>query len=144
MDVLHHNLETVEELCLGVLHLSHKVFGEVLVHNAVGCSKKRQDVLDEVTLVIVELFIPVNNVCGQVNLLCRPKARFGLLVKIPYVVVLDREQDKSVRVILENRLSHHRILGQDFFNGCLHGRCACLFYVCSVQILGCLCAHGGG
>ena len=144
MDVLHHNLETVEELRLGVLHLSYKVLGEVFVYDAIGGSEKRQDMLDEVALVVVEFFVPIDDVRGQVNLLCRPEARFGFLVKVPDVVVLNREQDKSVGVVFENGFSHHRILGQDFFNGSLHGRCACLVHVCSGQILGCLCAHGGG
>jgi len=74
VNVLHHDLETIEELGLRVLHLSHKILCEIFVDNAIGSGKECKDVLDEVTLVVIELFAPVHQVCRKINLLSGPKA----------------------------------------------------------------------
>ncbi len=59
MDILHHNLEAVEELGFGILDFSDEVFGQVFVHDAIAGGKESQDVLHEVALVVVELMAPV-------------------------------------------------------------------------------------
>ncbi len=43
---------------------------------------------------------PVQDVCGEVNLLDCSEGGFGFLVHVPDVRVLDGEQDKAMRVLL--------------------------------------------
>ena len=80
VDVLHGDLETVEEARLGDLHLRREALHQVLVHDAVRRREERQHVADEVALVVVEPLLPVHLVIGQVDLLRGPEARLGLLV----------------------------------------------------------------
>ena len=79
MDVLHRDLEAVEEPRLRDLHLLREALDQVLVHDAVRRGKERQHVGDEVLLVVVEV-VPVAHVVGEVDLLRRPERRLRLLV----------------------------------------------------------------
>ena len=90
MDVLHHNLETVEELRFGILYFGYKVFGQVFVYYTIGGSKKGQHVLNKVALVVSEVF-PVFKVLAKVYFFGRPERGFGLLIEFPDIVVLNRE-----------------------------------------------------
>lgn len=64
VDVLHHDLETVEESGLWDLDFTAEALEEVFVDNSVRGSEESEDVGDEVTLVIVELVVPVVEILG--------------------------------------------------------------------------------
>lgn len=64
MDVLHHDLETVEATSLGNLDLSAETLDQVFVDDTVGGSEEGKDVGDEVTLIIVEAVVPVVEILG--------------------------------------------------------------------------------
>jgi hypothetical protein len=84
-------------------------------------------VLDEVTFVVVELVVPVDDVCSQIDFLGRPEARLRLLVEVPDVVVLDGEEDKSVGVVFQDGFHHRGILGQHLLDGRLGVVDECVF-----------------
>jgi hypothetical protein len=83
----HHDLETVEALGLGGLDLGRESLDKVLVNNTVRLmlasslrweratysSEESEDVLDEVSLVVVELVVPVMKIGGKVDLLGSPE-----------------------------------------------------------------------
>ena len=83
VDVLHHDLETVEAASLGDLYLAGESLEEVLVDDAIGGGEKREDVGDEEALVVVEALVPVVKILGQIDLLGSPEGSFGLLVHLP-------------------------------------------------------------
>lgn len=83
VDVLHHDLETVEAARLGDLDLAAEALNEVLVDDAVGSGEEGQDVRDEVLLIIVQAVVPVVQILGEVNLLGSPEGGLGLLVHLP-------------------------------------------------------------
>ena len=73
LDYSHHDLETVEALGLGSLDFGRKSLDEVLVDDTVRlgsvlkhsnggttyCSEESKNVLDEVSLVVVQLVLPI-------------------------------------------------------------------------------------
>ena len=87
MDVLHHDLETVEAASLRNLDLSAETLNEVLVDDTVGSSEESEHVGDEVALVIVEAVVPVVQILGQINLLSSPEGGLGLLVHLPDLLI---------------------------------------------------------
>ncbi len=62
MDIFHHNLETVEKFCFGVLDFRHEILREIFVDDAVTCREKGQYVLDKMTLIVVQFFFPIDEV----------------------------------------------------------------------------------
>jgi len=64
------------------LDLIGKVQGQILIHDPIGRGKERQDVRNEMPLIVREL-LPVRLVVGQVQLLRRPEGGLGLLVHVP-------------------------------------------------------------
>ena len=124
MDVLHHDLETVEAACLRNLDFTAEALDEVLVDNAVRGSEESEDVGDEVTLIIVQSVVPVVKVFGEIDFFGGPEGRFGLLVHAPdllqsrlavrmgkqftrnawtgsYLMVFNREEHEAVGVLLQ-------------------------------------------
>jgi hypothetical protein len=118
VDVLHHNLEAVEAAGLGDLDLVGEAFEQVLVDDAVRGSEERQDMWDEVALVVVQTVVPVVQVLRKVHLLGRPKGCLRLLVHLPdlgcgsvpetarsneatCLLVLDGEKDEATLGLLE-------------------------------------------
>ena len=83
VDVLHHDLETVEATGLGDLDLATETLNKVLVDNTVGGGEEGKDVGDEVTLIVVEAVVPVVKILGEIDLLGGPEGGFGLLVHLP-------------------------------------------------------------
>lgn len=83
VDVLHHDLESIEATRLGDLNFSAEALDEVLVDDAVRRGKERENVGDEVPLVIIQAVVPVMQVLGQVDFFRRPEGRLGLLVHLP-------------------------------------------------------------
>ena len=100
MDVFHHDLESVEELGLGILHLIDKVLGQVLIHNSVRGGKKGKDMLDEVSLVFVEFVVPVTQVLMQIDLFCGPETSLAFFIPFPQVVMFYGKNHKSVLIFL--------------------------------------------
>jgi len=94
MDVLNHTLKVVEAACFGKLDLSREIFDEVLVDDAIGGSKESKDVLDEVLLRRLEL-IGLSFVLAQIDFFRDPETGYGLLVKLPVVIILNRKENKS-------------------------------------------------
>jgi hypothetical protein len=103
MDVFDGNLKTIEKLGFGVLNLAHKMLGQVLVNNTIAGSKECQDMGNEIALPVVQVG-PVAEVMTQVNLLGCPKTGFGLLIKLPNVMVYDRKKYEPVFILLQDRL----------------------------------------
>jgi len=103
VDVLHHHLETVETTGLGDLDFCNESLGKVFQHNSVRSREKGQDVLNEVLLVVGELY-PVSQVVGKIDFFCGPETGHLLLVHLPDIVVLDRENNEPVGVLLQEGL----------------------------------------
>jgi hypothetical protein len=59
VDVLHHDLETVEASCLRDLNLSAESLKKVLVDNTIRGSEKGENMRDKVSLIIIESVVPV-------------------------------------------------------------------------------------
>jgi len=78
-------------------------FDKVFVDNAV-CCKECKDVRDKVALVVVDAFLPIMKILREVHLLSSPGTHLGLLVYFPYLMVLDGEEDKTTRRLLQKRL----------------------------------------
>jgi hypothetical protein len=83
MDVLHHDLETIEATSLGDLYFIAETLNKVLVDDTVGSSEEGENVGNEVALVIVEAFIPIVKVFGEINFFRGPEGSFGFLVHLP-------------------------------------------------------------
>ena len=90
MDILNHDLETVEAARLRDLDLAGETLEEVLVDDAVTGGEKGQDVGDEVALIVIEAVVPVVEVFREVNLFGGPEGGFGLLVHLPDLKVIVR------------------------------------------------------
>lgn len=98
MDILDHDLETVEAAGLRNLDLVREALQQILVHNAIGGSKEGQDVRDEVALIVRQLVLPIVHVLGEINFLSGPEGGLSLLVHLPHLVELDGEEHKAARV----------------------------------------------
>jgi len=83
VDVLHHDLETVEATSFWNLNLSAEALDQVLVDDTVRGGEEGEDVGDEEALVIIETLVPVVKVLGEVDLLSSPEGSLGLLVHLP-------------------------------------------------------------
>jgi hypothetical protein len=64
VDVLHHDLETIEAPCLGDLNLIGEAFVEVLVDDTVGSCEEGENMWNEVTFIVVETIVPVVDIFG--------------------------------------------------------------------------------
>jgi hypothetical protein len=96
-------LEAIETASLRSLDFGHEALCEVFEHNTVGGGKESENVLNEVLLVLIELF-PILDVLGEVNFLSGPESSLLVLVHLPDVAVLDGEEDKAVGVLFKERL----------------------------------------
>jgi hypothetical protein len=103
VNVFHHHLEPIEASCLGDLDLSTETLSEIFKDDSIGGCEKGENVLDEVLLVVIELF-PVLDILGKIDFFGCPKGRLLVLVHAPDVVVLDWEKNKAIGVLLEKRL----------------------------------------
>jgi hypothetical protein len=83
VNVLDHDLETVEAAGFWDLDLAAEALEEILVDNSVRRGEESENVGDEVALVVIEAVVPVVKVLGEINLLCCPERRFRLLVHLP-------------------------------------------------------------
>lgn len=83
MDVLHHDLETIEAASLRGLDLVGEAFDEVFVNDTIGGGEEGEDVGDEVTFVVIQAVVPVVEVLGEIHLLSGPERSFSLLVHLP-------------------------------------------------------------
>ena len=83
VDVLHHDLETVETTGLRDLDLGAESLNEVLVDDTIGGGEEGKNVRDEILLVVIELVVPVVEILGEINLFGSPERGLGLLVHLP-------------------------------------------------------------
>jgi len=83
VNVLHHDLETVEAASLGDLHFTAEALDEVLVDNAIRGGKECEYMGDEVALVIIQAVVPVVEVFGEIDFFGSPERSFGFLVHAP-------------------------------------------------------------
>lgn len=83
VDILHHDLETIEASCLWDLYFTGETLDKVLVDNTVGGSEESEDVGDEEALVVVKTLVPVVKVFGEIDLFGGPEGSLGLLVHLP-------------------------------------------------------------
>ena len=100
MNSLEQVLTGIEELRLRPLNLSRESRRKILHHNTIRACEEAENILDEVSFIVSELF-PVLHVLAEVNLLRSPKDRHVLLVFGPEVIMFDRENHKTVRIVLE-------------------------------------------
>lgn len=73
MDVLHHDLESIEELGFRTLDFRTESLHQVLVDDPVRRSEKSKNVLDEMSLVVVQFVLPVVQVRSEIDLLGSPE-----------------------------------------------------------------------
>jgi hypothetical protein len=57
---------------------------------------------DEMTLTIIQI-IPIGQVLAKIYFFSSPEAGFRLLIEFPDIVVLNREENEPVFVLLQNR-----------------------------------------
>lgn len=91
MNILHHDLETIEAASLGYLDLSTEPLHQVFIDDAVRRGKEGEHMGDEVSLIIVQPIVPISQILGEINFLGGPKGRFGLFVHLP-----DLEGNQSI------------------------------------------------
>lgn len=103
MDILHGHLEPIEAPGLWDLDFSHEPLSEVLKNNTVRSGEEGKHVLDEVLLTFIEL-VPVFQILTEINFLSGPEASHLILVHLPDVVVMDREDHEPVGVLVQDWL----------------------------------------
>ena len=121
MNILHHHLKSVETSGLWDLYITHKSLSQILKNNTIRSSEEGKNILNEVSLVVVES-LPVFNVLSQIDFFCCPKTGHLVFVHFPDVIVFDWKNDESVGIFLKKgfwkwalslgavsilRLSHH-------------------------------------
>ena len=124
VNVLHHDLETVEAPCLGGLDLIAETLNEILIDDTIGSGEEGKDVGHKVALVIGQSVVPIAEILRQINLLGGPERSLGLLVHLPdlqhnqltrehvttrvckviYLVVLDGKEHEALLILHEQRL----------------------------------------
>ena len=67
--------------------------------------EEREDVRDEVSLLLLEFVVPVVEVLGEVDLLGRPEGRLRLLVHLPNVAV---SEEGKKQILFEVHVSRKR------------------------------------
>ena len=101
MDVLHHDLETIECACFSPADFVGEIHNQVLVDNTIACSKESKDVLEEMLLIFVELF-PIFHVLCKIDFFCGPERCSMLLVHSPNIIMLNWEKDKAIKIFLKH------------------------------------------
>ena len=86
VNVLNHDLESIEAASFGDLHLIAEALQQVLVDNAVGRGKESQDVRDKVALIIVQAAVPIVQILGEIDFLGGPERGLSLLVHLPDLI----------------------------------------------------------
>lgn len=86
VDVLDHDLETIEATSLGNLDLSTETLQQVLIDNAVGGSEEGKNAGDEVALIVVQTLVPVMQILREINFFGGPERGLGLLVHLPDLI----------------------------------------------------------
>jgi hypothetical protein len=83
MDILHHDLETVETSCLRDLNFIAESFEKIFIDDTVGSSKKRKDMRNEESFILIETMFPIVQILGKINFLGSPERCLCLLVHLP-------------------------------------------------------------
>ena len=83
VDVLHHDLKTIEAASFWDLDFTAEAFDKVLVNNSVRSCEEREDMRDEISLIIIQSVVPIMKILREINLLCGPEGCFGFFVHLP-------------------------------------------------------------
>lgn len=78
MNVLNHRLISVKAPCFCILNLVRESHIQIFIDNAVRCGKERQDMTYKVSLVLVELVLPVAYVLRKIDLFSGPERSLSL------------------------------------------------------------------
>ncbi|KAK7434440.1 hypothetical protein VKT23_020210 [Stygiomarasmius scandens] len=82
VNVLHHDLETVESTSLGGVDFVGEMFDKIFIDDTVRGGKESENMEDEVTFIVVHAVVPVVEVLGEIHLLAFEKLRpFCIFVK---------------------------------------------------------------
>jgi hypothetical protein len=95
MDILHHPLKHIKASHFGVLDFLTEITNKVFQDNTVASCKEPEDVFYEILFVGCKI-IPVLSISRKVNLLGGPEGSLVEFIRVPYILVLDREQGKSI------------------------------------------------
>ena len=86
VDILHHDLESIEAASFRNLDFTTESLDKVLVHDAIRRREESKDVRDEVAFIVIKAIIPVVEILGKIDLFGRPERGFGLLVHLPDLI----------------------------------------------------------
>lgn len=81
VNLLDHGLERIECASLSCLDLESELRYEVFPNDAVRRGEECQDAKNKEAFVVIQLFVPVEDVTRQVKLFSRPEACLCLLVR---------------------------------------------------------------
>lgn len=76
---------------------------QILIDNSITGSKECQDMWDKVPLLRLQL-LPVGEILREINFFSCPEGSLSFLVHLPDVMVLDREDYKTTRILLQKGL----------------------------------------
>ena len=96
-------MESVEASGFGNLDFSGESLSKVLENDTVRCSEESKHMLDEMLLIIMKLF-PILKILCKINLLSCPESSLLILVHLPDIMILNREEHESVGVLLKKWL----------------------------------------
>ena len=127
MNIFHHHLKSIKTPSFRYLNFWHETLSQIFHNYAIRSSKKCKNHLDEILFILRE-FGPILDILPQINFFSRPEAGLMLFVHAPYIIVLDGENDKSIRVFLEQRLYYLRwfLVLRWVIIGCAFQRVKCL------------------
>ena len=97
-------MEAIEAARLSRLHFVAEALDQVFVYDPIGSGEESKDVADEVAFIVVELVLPVVEILGEIHLLGSPEGGFSLLVHLPDLVVLNREENEATLGLDQERL----------------------------------------
>jgi hypothetical protein len=60
---------------------THHILCKVFIHNTIAGSEKGQYMFDEMTLIVIEFVVPINQIRFEINFLCGPEIGFTLFIK---------------------------------------------------------------
>src|SRR5882757_7512073 len=98
MDIFHHDLEAIKTPCFRQLYLTHEINRQVLIYNAIACSKECQHMRNEMPLPIVQC-VPVFHIAAKVYFFCCPKTGLVFFILLPYFWIIDGQNNKAVLVL---------------------------------------------
>src|SRR5688572_10575916 len=100
MDIFQHDLESIKTTCFLQLHLTHKVYRQVFIDDAITGCKKSKYMGSKMAFAIIK-GIPVLHVIAKVDFLRRPETGFMFFILFPNFWILNRKNNKAVFVFFQ-------------------------------------------